>query len=200
MHPGVGPRLAQTVERFGVTGALARRKRLPGLLHLSSAGLIPGGRIFDASLDDVDVGAASRLHAAPLASSPAARCPTPTGKPSWQASTACRWPQASPRCRPRSSWPSRASAPKPAAALPDRRARDLGPGHALGRLRADRRRPAKNGNRCFATGCGPSRATCCAVSTLATGRKEAWASNRTPRASLPWGVPVANPARRRSRR
>ena len=56
MHPGVGPRLAQTVERFGVTGALARRKRLPGLLHLSSAGLIPGGRIFDASLDDVDVG------------------------------------------------------------------------------------------------------------------------------------------------
>jgi len=39
---------------FGATGDLARRKLLPGLFHLSSAGFIPGCRIIGVSLDDID--------------------------------------------------------------------------------------------------------------------------------------------------
>jgi glucose-6-phosphate 1-dehydrogenase len=39
---------------FGATGDLARRKLLPGLLHLSRAGLLPDVRIVGTSLDDVD--------------------------------------------------------------------------------------------------------------------------------------------------
>ena len=39
---------------FGATGDLARRKLLPGLLHLSLAGLIPDCRIVGTSLDDLD--------------------------------------------------------------------------------------------------------------------------------------------------
>jgi glucose-6-phosphate 1-dehydrogenase len=38
----------------GATGDLARRKLLPGLFHLSSAGFIPGCRIVGVSLDDLD--------------------------------------------------------------------------------------------------------------------------------------------------
>ncbi|CAN5300614.1 glucose-6-phosphate dehydrogenase [soil metagenome] len=52
--PGVGPRFPQTVVLFGATGDLARRKLLPGLFHLSSAGFIPGCRIIGVSLDDMD--------------------------------------------------------------------------------------------------------------------------------------------------
>ena len=52
--PGVGPRFPQVVVLFGVTGDLARRKLLPGLFHLSSAGFIPGYRIIGVSLDDMD--------------------------------------------------------------------------------------------------------------------------------------------------
>jgi glucose-6-phosphate 1-dehydrogenase len=40
---------------FGATGDLARRKLLPGLYHLSTAGFIPGCRIIGVSLDDIDV-------------------------------------------------------------------------------------------------------------------------------------------------
>ncbi|MEQ1682268.1 MAG: glucose-6-phosphate dehydrogenase [Burkholderiaceae bacterium] len=40
---------------FGATGDLARRKLLPGLFHLSSAGFIPGCRIIGVSLDDLDL-------------------------------------------------------------------------------------------------------------------------------------------------
>lgn len=53
--PGVGPRFPQVVVLFGATGDLARRKLLPGLFHLSSAGFIPACRIIGVSLDDIDV-------------------------------------------------------------------------------------------------------------------------------------------------
>ncbi len=49
--PGVGPQFAQVVVLFGATGDLARRKLLPGLYHLVSAGFIPGCRIVGVSLD-----------------------------------------------------------------------------------------------------------------------------------------------------
>ena len=52
--PGVGPRFPQVVVLFGATGDLARRKLLPGLFHLASAGFIPGCRIIGVSLDDLD--------------------------------------------------------------------------------------------------------------------------------------------------
>ena len=39
---------------FGATGDLSRRKLLPGLLHLSCAGLLPECRIVGTSLDDLD--------------------------------------------------------------------------------------------------------------------------------------------------
>ena len=52
---GVGPRFPQLVVLFDATGDLARRKLLPGLFHLSSAGFIPGCRIIGVSLDDIDV-------------------------------------------------------------------------------------------------------------------------------------------------
>src|ERR1700704_5798352 len=51
---GVGPRDPQVVVLVGATGDLARRKLLPGLFHLSSAGFIPGCRIIGVSLDDID--------------------------------------------------------------------------------------------------------------------------------------------------
>jgi glucose-6-phosphate 1-dehydrogenase len=50
--PGVGPRHPQVVVLFGATGDLARRKLLPGLFHLASAGFIPGCRIIGVSLDE----------------------------------------------------------------------------------------------------------------------------------------------------
>jgi glucose-6-phosphate 1-dehydrogenase len=39
---------------FGATGDLAKRKLLPGLLHLSQAGLLPDCRIVGTSLDELD--------------------------------------------------------------------------------------------------------------------------------------------------
>jgi glucose-6-phosphate 1-dehydrogenase len=42
---------------FGATGDLARRKLLPGLYHLASAGFIPGCRVIGVSLDAIDVDA-----------------------------------------------------------------------------------------------------------------------------------------------
>jgi glucose-6-phosphate 1-dehydrogenase len=39
---------------IGATGDLARRKLLPGLFHLSTAGFIPGCRLIGVSLDDID--------------------------------------------------------------------------------------------------------------------------------------------------
>lgn len=52
--PGVGPQFPQVVVLFGATGDLARRKLLPGLFHLTSAGFIPDCRIIGVSLDDID--------------------------------------------------------------------------------------------------------------------------------------------------
>jgi glucose-6-phosphate 1-dehydrogenase len=54
IRPGVGPRYPQVVVLVGATGDLSRRKLLPGLFHLSSAGFIPGCRIIGVSLDDLD--------------------------------------------------------------------------------------------------------------------------------------------------
>ena len=58
--PGVGPRYPQVVVLFGATGDLARRKLLPGLFHLSSAGFIPGCRIIGVSLEELDTDAFRR--------------------------------------------------------------------------------------------------------------------------------------------
>ncbi len=55
--PGVGPKHPQVVVLVGATGDLSRRKLLPGLFHLSSAGFIPGCRIIGVSLDDLDADA-----------------------------------------------------------------------------------------------------------------------------------------------
>ena len=52
--PGVGPQFPQVVVLFGATGDLARRKLLPGLYHLATAGFIPGCRIIGVSLDELD--------------------------------------------------------------------------------------------------------------------------------------------------
>jgi glucose-6-phosphate 1-dehydrogenase len=52
--PGVGPRYPQVVVLFGATGDLARRKLLPGLFHLATAGFMPGCRVIAVSLDDID--------------------------------------------------------------------------------------------------------------------------------------------------
>jgi glucose-6-phosphate 1-dehydrogenase len=51
---GVGPQFPQVVVLVGATGDLARRKLLPGLYHLATAGFIPGCRIIGVSLDDLD--------------------------------------------------------------------------------------------------------------------------------------------------
>jgi glucose-6-phosphate 1-dehydrogenase len=55
--PGVGPRFPQVVVLFGATGDLARRKLIPGLYHLASAGFIPRCRIIGVSLDEIDADA-----------------------------------------------------------------------------------------------------------------------------------------------
>ena len=50
----VGPKFPQVVVLFGATGDLSKRKLLPGLYHLCSAGFIPGHRIIGVSLDEID--------------------------------------------------------------------------------------------------------------------------------------------------
>jgi glucose-6-phosphate 1-dehydrogenase len=50
----LGPRYPHLVVLVGATGDLARRKLLPGLFHLASAGFIPGCRIIGVSLDELD--------------------------------------------------------------------------------------------------------------------------------------------------
>ncbi len=52
---GVGPRFPQVVVLVGATGDLARRKLIPGLFHLCSAGFIPNCRIIGVSLDEIGV-------------------------------------------------------------------------------------------------------------------------------------------------
>jgi glucose-6-phosphate 1-dehydrogenase len=58
---GVGPRFPQVVVLVGATGDLARRKLIPGLLYLATAGFIPGCRIIGVSLDDFDAEAFRRF-------------------------------------------------------------------------------------------------------------------------------------------
>ena len=60
--PGVGPKHSQVVVLVGATGDLARRKLLPGLYHLTSAGFIPQCRIVGVSLEAFDADA-FRKHA-----------------------------------------------------------------------------------------------------------------------------------------
>src|SRR5262245_46058573 len=50
----VSPSQPHVIVLFGATGDLARRKLLPGLLHLARAGLVPECRIVGTSLDDID--------------------------------------------------------------------------------------------------------------------------------------------------
>ncbi|MFO1060841.1 MAG: glucose-6-phosphate dehydrogenase [Dongiaceae bacterium] len=50
----VGPRYPQVLVLVGATGDLSRRKLIPGLFHLASAGFIPGCRIIGLSLDEID--------------------------------------------------------------------------------------------------------------------------------------------------
>ncbi len=54
VQAGVGPKHPQVVVLVGGTGDLARRKLLPGLFRLVSAGFIPGCRIIGVSLDELD--------------------------------------------------------------------------------------------------------------------------------------------------
>src|SRR5262249_22152611 len=51
---GVGRRHAEVVVLVGATGDLSRRKLLPGMFYLSSAGFIPNCRIIGVSLDQID--------------------------------------------------------------------------------------------------------------------------------------------------
>jgi glucose-6-phosphate 1-dehydrogenase len=50
----IPPLTPQVVVLFGATGDLARRKLLPGLLHLTRTGLLPECRIVGTSLDPLD--------------------------------------------------------------------------------------------------------------------------------------------------
>jgi glucose-6-phosphate 1-dehydrogenase len=59
--PGVGPRFPQVVVLFGATGDLAKRKLIPGLYHLASAGFIPQCRVIGVSLDDTDADGFRRI-------------------------------------------------------------------------------------------------------------------------------------------
>jgi glucose-6-phosphate 1-dehydrogenase len=52
----IPPLTPQVVVLFGATGDLARRKLLPGLLHLTRTGLLPECRIVGTSLDPLDTG------------------------------------------------------------------------------------------------------------------------------------------------
>ena len=50
----IAPAAPYVIVLFGATGDLARRKLIPGLLHLSMSGLVPDCRIVGTSLDDLD--------------------------------------------------------------------------------------------------------------------------------------------------
>ena len=62
----VGPRYPHLVILFGATGDLSKRKLLPGLFHLASAGFIPACRIIGVSLDEIDADAFRKLARAAL--------------------------------------------------------------------------------------------------------------------------------------
>lgn len=58
---GVGPKSPQVVTLVGATGDLAKRKLLPGLFHLTSAGFIPDCHVIGVSLDEIDAEAFRKL-------------------------------------------------------------------------------------------------------------------------------------------
>jgi glucose-6-phosphate 1-dehydrogenase len=58
----ISPLRPRVMVLFGATGDLARRKLIPGLFHLWTAGLLPEFRILGTSLDDLDDDA-FRAHA-----------------------------------------------------------------------------------------------------------------------------------------
>ena len=68
--PGVGPRHSQVVVLVGATGDLSRRKLLPGLFYLSTAGFIPGCQIIGVSLDQIDADGFRKIAREALESSP----------------------------------------------------------------------------------------------------------------------------------
>src|ERR1700704_2616822 len=82
---GVGPRDPQVVVLVGATGDLARRKLLPGLFHLSSAGFIPGCRVIGVSLDDLDVEGFRKISRAALDEF----CARPIADADWSAFANC---------------------------------------------------------------------------------------------------------------
>src|SRR5262245_22313534 len=57
----MSPLKPHVIVLFGATGDLARRKLLPGLLHLARSGLLPECRIIGTSLDDLDDDAFRKL-------------------------------------------------------------------------------------------------------------------------------------------
>ncbi|HET7542309.1 MAG TPA: glucose-6-phosphate dehydrogenase [Polyangiaceae bacterium] len=62
----VGPRFPHLVVLVGATGDLSRRKLLPGLFHLQSAGFIPDCRIIGVSLDELDAPGFARFARAAI--------------------------------------------------------------------------------------------------------------------------------------
>src|ERR1700712_2758909 len=50
----MSPLKPHVIVLFGATGDLSKRKLLPGLLHLSQAGLLPDCRVIGTSLDNLD--------------------------------------------------------------------------------------------------------------------------------------------------
>ena len=107
-----------TVVLFGATGDLAKRKLIPGLLHLFQSRLVDDLRVVGTSLDEhVRRRASATSRWSPSASTAPARWGTPTGTSSRSASTSCR-------CRP-ARWPW---------ARPSRRAEALLPGEVNQRL------------------------------------------------------------------
>jgi glucose-6-phosphate 1-dehydrogenase len=82
---GVGPKFPQVVVLVGATGDLARRKLLPGLCHLVSAGFIPGCRIIGVSLDDLSPEAFRELAHRAVRESPTRK----TAESEWGALADC---------------------------------------------------------------------------------------------------------------
>ena len=112
----VGPRYPQVVVLVGATGDLSRRKLLPGLFHLASAGFIPGCRIIGVSLDDIDADGFRAIAREALDQFFSRKVERGRlGRLRRRPSTTCRWPPAPARSRRRSSGPSRRWAARAAA-------------------------------------------------------------------------------------
>ncbi len=86
----VGPKQPQVVVLIGATGDLSRRKLLPGLFHLCSAGFIPAWRIIGVSLDDIDADGFRKIAREAIADSRPAKSMRIAGAPSPRRSTTCR--------------------------------------------------------------------------------------------------------------